>query len=30
MDDTTKEALEEETPASEWIILDSIGPIDDF
>ena len=28
--DTTLQALEEETPAMEWIILDSIGIIDDF
>ena len=29
-DDTALQAQEEETPATEWIILDSIGTIDDF
>ena len=29
-DDTTLQAPEEETPATEWIILDSIGNTDDF
>ena len=30
IDDTTLEAPEEDTPASEWIILDSIGTTDDL